>query len=292
MTDSTKLQHADTQDKEVEIKRVKQPHDFKKAFDKYERWQTDTHKTGVHAPFVKVHQVNKMSRRHQHFCPIQQREVHLLSDGEFRAYKSLIWSPNVEAIEEQYPLDPKVTQSKAFALNYVHPREWETGEAKVMTTDFLVHHYPSTGLRSIAYSFKYWSQIYEVKDGETIKKQWRTWQKFRIEAKYWEDRNVDFQVVTERDFPKIVVRNIDFFKTATRCEVQRHLINNFIEVFINTWSKARYKILHMLLAEVSKVLRIEFIEADKLFRFCCYHKLIKLNLEQYIAHQTPVELSL
>lgn len=270
-------------------KQIKQPKSFDKANKKFDDWQKLVRKGGFQ-PFLKVHQVNKVSRRHLHFYSPQQRTAHYLSDGEFRTAKGLAWLPEVETIEEQYPLDPRVTLAIAIDQNFIHPRIWETNEGVVMTTDFLVHFFPSTKLRPVAYSFKYWDQIYNVQDGETIEKNWRTWQKFKIEQLYWNQRNVDFEVITERTFPKVVINNIEWFRIAAKFEFTNDQIKIFKDVFIWEWSKAYYKILHVLLSNVAKALKIEFIDADKLFRFCCYHQIITLNLYTPVAHQNPVEL--
>lgn len=125
------------------------------------KWNAEIVRLGTHHPWVTVKQVNKVGRRHLHKCQKQKRIVHLLSDGEKRAYKILVWRPDTLKIEEQYPLDINETLDIANELGYLHSGDYKTNKAHVMSTDFFTEHVIFDGgeITNRAYNFKYWNQL-------------------------------------------------------------------------------------------------------------------------------------
>ncbi len=133
--------------------------------DSLNDWKKNILAKGKHIPYLTVRDVNKVGRRHWIYCPRQKRDVHLLSDGEFRAYKILLWQPNVISVEEQYALDIDETLDIAVGANMIHPRDWKTNIAHVMSTDFVVtQRLSNNSIQRIAYTFKYWNQLYARND--------------------------------------------------------------------------------------------------------------------------------
>jgi hypothetical protein len=179
-------------------------------------WKSKISSIGKYQPYLTVRDVNKVGRRHWIFCPRQNREVHLLSDGEFRAYKILLWQPEVISVEEQYPLDVDETLHIAAQSQIIHPRNWKTNLAYIMTTDFVVKTLLDNGLhKRTAYTFKYWNQLFQrFPDGRVEKINTRTWQKFAIEREYWKMRGVECRVITELDTTKPHAWNIEYFELA------------------------------------------------------------------------------
>lgn len=108
--------------------------EWKKRIDEARNGKFE-HPLQYYKPFVKVDDVNSISRRHLYYCPIQKRLVHLLSDGEANAYKFLIYQPDVVGIREQFPLHLPKTLEIAESLQVIHPRNWKTKELYIMTTD-------------------------------------------------------------------------------------------------------------------------------------------------------------
>lgn len=76
-----------------------------KTIKKFNAWKKGIVLSGQYKPYLTVRDVNKIGRRHWLFCPKQKRQVHLLSDGESRAYKKLISKPSTVIVEEQFALD-------------------------------------------------------------------------------------------------------------------------------------------------------------------------------------------
>ena len=68
-----------------------------KTVEKYKQW-TDDIANGTYRSYLTVRDVNKIGRRHWMFCDKQNREVHLLSDGERRMYMELLYKPSLSLI--------------------------------------------------------------------------------------------------------------------------------------------------------------------------------------------------
>jgi hypothetical protein len=129
------------------------------------------------------------------------RRHELLSQHEVRYFHILDWSPIVEDIQEQYPLLPlSETLEIAEKLGIRHPTDPKTQEPIVMTTDFYIAIRQGMG---VSY------QARTVKPSDQLENE-RTIEKFEIERQYWLKRNISWGIVTEREFPPALAKNIDW----------------------------------------------------------------------------------
>lgn len=273
---------------------VKQPIISEKSVLSLNQWKKDIAEAQHHLAYVTVRDVNKVGRRHWMYCPKQKREVHALSDGELGAYKVLVWQPDTISVDEQYPLDIDETLDIAIGMNVVHPRDWKTNTAHVMTTDFVVKTRLSDGTyKRIAYTFKYWEQIYKVDGhGDVVKINRRTWQKFAIERAYWLRREVEYRVVTERDTTKARVWNINYFELAYDTRASSQELTEFGEAFIVSWQSNPRAELQEHLIRVSKRLGLTFQRSQALFQYCGLHHLLPIVTTRHIRLFRSVELAL
>lgn len=149
-------------------------------------------------PFFKIQDVssqglvtrvkgNKTGRCHQ-----------LLSTLELDYFYLLDWSEEVIDIREQYPLDLKETTALAKEVNLIHPPRSNPTKPIVMTTDFLVTIRQPIGTKEIARTVKYSADLADP----------RVLEKFEIERLYWQERSIDWGIVTELDINKTVVKNL------------------------------------------------------------------------------------
>ncbi|MFB2839102.1 TnsA endonuclease N-terminal domain-containing protein [Floridanema evergladense] len=128
------------------------------------------------------------------------RVHHLLSKLETEYFYVLEWSDIVSDIREQYPLLPLAeTLAIAEQLNIPHPSDPHSKEPVVMTTDFLI-----TSQRNFLNPIAQARTIKYAKDLQSP----RTLEKLEIERHYWQKRDIDWGIVTEREIPKTVVENI------------------------------------------------------------------------------------
>ncbi|BCD27115.1 MULTISPECIES: TnsA endonuclease N-terminal domain-containing protein [Bacillus] len=127
------------------------------------------------------------------------RDHHLLSDLESDYFYLLEWSSTVTDIREQFPLLPiEETVSIAEGLGIKHPNDNKTKEIVVMTTDFVIN----VGSKEFVRTLKYAG---DLEDARTI-------EKLEIEREYWQRRNIDWGIVTDKEIPKILCENVKWVR--------------------------------------------------------------------------------
>jgi hypothetical protein len=273
---------------------MKLPTVTEQTIKKITDWKNLVETTGTHHPFVRVGDVGKMGRRFLFQCPKQNRAVHLLSTGEYRAYQMLIWLRSTVQIREQMPLDLNHTLRISAELGVIHPRDWKTNTVHVMSTDFLVTTLnPETGQTTrIAYTFKKFNQLYKILDGERKKHKLRTWQKLAIEAEYWRQRGVEYRIITERDATKAMCVNLDWFKTEHNVKVSAPELKEFCLLFIESWKRnQRLRIEHHL-NFIGARLNISFKRAQSIFKYAALNRVLPLDLSSRLMLSTPAKLVL
>jgi len=138
-----------------------------------------------------------------------QRVHEFLSLQELYYFYVLEWSRPVSDIREQYPLLPlSETQDLAKMCGIRHPTRLGSSEPVVMTTDFVVTVNQSIGVVEIART---------VKPSQMLSKQ-RTLEKLEIERLYWQRRGVSWGIVTEREIPLILAKNVEWLHPFHACE--------------------------------------------------------------------------
>jgi hypothetical protein len=280
-----------------------------KTVKKYNEWIRDI-RQNMYRPYLTVRQVNKVGRRHWMFCQKQRREVHLLSDGELRMYKILLWLLGCIKVMEQFALDIDETLDIAVAANLIHPRNWQTSEAYVMTTDFVVQRYDVANPSNIittAYTFKYFGQIYEVDEAGTLVDSWneenlsennvvrknlRTWQKFAIEKEYWRRRGVEYRVVTERDATKEEFWNIVFCESSQKLTFKQNEVSEFIMLFVKIWQENFNKTLSFIIKLVAVQMGANEAHTLSVFKYSVLHHILPLKHSCCLQMFRPLELSL
>lgn len=154
-------------------------------------------------PWLKVREIPSKGFSHRILGWKTGRVHHLLSNLELSYFYILEWRSSVKDIRERYPLDPKQTLEIAHMLKIRHPLHPKTMQLRVMTTDFFItdeqgHH---TAI-----------SVMPIKNLE--KK--RTIQLLEIERMYWQQKNVNFAVITDFDIPEPLIDNIRWIHKARR----------------------------------------------------------------------------
>lgn len=261
---------------------------------KLNAWKRDYQQTGLFKPFVTVRDVNRVGRRHWSRCPVQELETHELSDGEYRAYRKLMMSKHCIEVLEQYPLDIDETLDIAVAMNLIHPRDYKSNIAHVMTTDFLAKYRSATGENyRIAYTFKYFDVIYEEDElGNISRKNERTWQKFEIERQYWQRRKVGYQVLTERDATKAESWNYNYFERGLGTKATSSELEAFCLDFIESWLASPRAELQEHLQRISTTNNESFQRVQSLFQSACQRSLLPIDTTKYVRLFRPVGLTI
>ncbi|MBD1808113.1 TnsA endonuclease N-terminal domain-containing protein [Microcoleus sp. FACHB-SPT15] len=130
-----------------------------------------------------------------------KRVHHFLSNLELSYFYVLEWSPIVFDIREQYPLLPlEDTLTIAEQCGIRHPTDPKTKEPVVMTTDFFI---------TVPRTIEVIEQARTVKTAKDLQSE-RTLEKLEIERRYWQGRNINWGIVSEREIPEALAKNVEW----------------------------------------------------------------------------------
>jgi hypothetical protein len=174
-----------------------------KAIDERVRQGDGQGHGGQYDPWIKVYGVSLDSHKYRELGWKTGREHHLFSSLEFDVFCILDWLPNVLDVREQFPLLPiDETLALAAQMRITHPNVQykRTSPYKyiVMTTDLLIDIQTDTSVRQVALDIKPSGQL----DKPTVLK------KLEIARRYWAARNIEWRIITERDYNQVMARNL------------------------------------------------------------------------------------
>ena len=136
-----------------------------------------------------------------------KRAVHLFSKLERGFFYTVEWDRAVVDYREQFPLDLATTRQIADELGIDHPISPKTRRYWPMTTDLLITKRVNGSEVHSARSVKPYGDI-ELNGAAHPKSVKRNWVKFRIEHEYWKRHGVALAWVTEKDFSRVLERNV------------------------------------------------------------------------------------
>jgi hypothetical protein len=133
------------------------------------------------------------------------RVIHLFSTLEWLVFLLLEADPDIISLKEQHPADRDQTRAIAKMLKIKrHPRMY--GADVVVTTDFLIEVRTATGTVTKAITVKWYK---ELRDRCVI-------EKLQIEQAYHAARGTLFKIMTERDAPRELVKNLAIVRSMLR----------------------------------------------------------------------------
>lgn len=162
-------------------------------------------------PWITVRDIPSEGRSHRIFGHKTQRTHHLLSDLELAVFLLLEWHTETTDVREQFPLRKEDTMALATEACINHPSS--NGVMHTMSSDFLVN--TSNALKpKFALQAKYTQAMQDP----------RTVEKLELERRYWRQKDVPWQVITEQDIPKIVFQNISWLYSAQRDDLNEEIM--------------------------------------------------------------------
>jgi len=111
--------------------------------------------------------------------------------------------PDLTDVREQFPLNLEETILIAERLGIVHPTDPKTKEPCVVTTDFLLTRAVQLGQVEMAIAVKPSADLGSP----------RTLEKLEIERVYWTSRNITWRILTERELPVALVKNMKWVRS-------------------------------------------------------------------------------
>lgn len=193
-----------------------------------------------------------------------------LSKLELSYFYLLEWSKEVIDIREQFPLDLSETRAISSELGIKHPTDPLTQAPIVMTTDFVITLKKEIGSYEIVRTTKY---------AEDLRNR-RTLEKFEIEKAYWQNRNIGWAIVTERDINPVTVENIKWLHSyrdeeSLPPEITKDQIQKSFLLISNLFTKKSFLLnqitqtcdLELGLSEGQGINIFRYLAANHLFNF-------------------------
>ena len=153
-------------------------------------------------PYIFVREIPSLGRSHRVYGKRSGRVHHLLSDIEYAHYLAFDIDESVVDIREQFALDRDKTMKIAATLGFRHPKDPRSDTNLVMTTDLVISYRRNAVQIDSAFSIKPASQLSNNRVNEKLK----------IEQQYWSEKNISFQILTERDIPLHLKRNLQWLR--------------------------------------------------------------------------------
>lgn len=132
------------------------------------------------------------------------RIFNLQSDNQYRAFLLFEFSINTLDIRENYPLlNVMEVIDEKDGLRFDKFCDKETKEPYVITTNFLLTVKDQDG------SEKFVART--VKNTSELKRK-ITWEKLEIERRYWSQKKIDWKIITEKQLPRQLAKNIEWVR--------------------------------------------------------------------------------
>ena len=186
------------------------------------RWIKEGRGQGIGAeykPWLTVRDVPSEGRSHRVFGHLTHRTHHLLSDLELATFLLLQWRKSTLDIREQFPLDIMITKRLCEEAGIEHPSI--NGVAQFMSTDFLI-----TSNENSRESF-----AVQVKSSARFEDE-RTIEKLEVERRYWQEKSIPWYLVTEKEIPTVVFKNIEWFYSLQKQEISSEDESGYFEFYL------------------------------------------------------------
>ncbi|SFL18592.1 TnsA endonuclease C terminal [Pseudovibrio ascidiaceicola] len=159
-------------------------------------------------PWLTVRDLPSLGRVNGAFGHKSKRTHHLLSDLELSVFLLLEWNSEVIQIREQFPLERDDTRKLALEAGIKHPSL--AGVDQYMSSDFLVDTSDEQRPKFVLQA-KYKDALQDA----------RTVEKLELERRYWQAKGLPWYLITEREVPAVVTKNIKWLHPAMREEEGR-----------------------------------------------------------------------
>ena len=228
-------------------------------------------------PWIEVSDFSSSGRVSRDLGWKTNRVHYLMSDGETRLFYLLEWSDRVVDIREQYPLlDRELCFKIAEEMGVEYPKDPKSGVPYVLTTDFMM---------SVAREGKNVYEARTFKPSESLKSK-RTAMKLEIERRYYASKGIDWKIVTEKDLPKSMVRNIEWIHSSYKLEENQEMNKEDLQ-HLTIILKSKLETVSSNVSKITKDLDVEMnIEAGTslyLFRHLMAHKIILVDMSSQKA---------
>lgn len=215
-----------------------------------------------YVPFVQTYDFKGKGRKHRIPSQVFKRERHALSTIEANLIYVTEMADNIDDSREQFPLDLEVTKLIANQLGIKHPGSRDK-KREVMTYDLLLDFHDKS---QMALAVKPFNKLFDKRTIEIL----------QIQKTCAERMNFRFGIVTEKDFPPILLHNLRFLRAYFYIDDS---LMSQIEVFylkLRNQSSSKEK-LNVIVKSIAKEMKTIAANAWALFYHLCATKVIRYN---------------
>lgn len=253
--------------------------------EKYRRFLKEGRGQGEgkdYKPWLTVQDFPSKGRCHRIFGWKTGRIHHLFTDSEARFFYLLEWEDSVIDIREHFPLlDYEDWVQDREDLRFDLFTDKKSGIPYVISTSFLITVKTQDGnVRYLARSIKGASELEKKISLERLE----------IERRYWEAREIDWGIVTNKDIPVTRAKNIEWIHSARYAYADAGLsegdLAELVEAFLLRLSQSSESI-----RKTALVFDKDYVLAPGtgmfLFRHLLAVKRIKVNMDEPIDLNRP-----
>lgn len=157
-------------------------------------------------PWLTIQDMPSRGRVSRVFCHKTKRIHHFFSDNETRMFYLFLWEDAITDIRENFPLlnMQDVIKDKK-GIKFDNFKDKDSGTPYIFTTTFLVTYKNKENKDChVARSVK---SSYELEKKYII-------EKFEVERRFWENKKVDYGIITQKDIPATKAQNIEWVYSA------------------------------------------------------------------------------
>ena len=196
----------------------------------------------TYKPFLTVKDNKSLNKRSSRVYGYKTgRTHHLFSDLELAVFLILDRNIFIKDIREQMPLDLEETEELARTFSLYHPMK--NGIAQILISTFFIvseaaNAPPIYVIRAVSHTELEDLNILEI---------------LELERRYWQQKNIPWSLVTEKDIPMTVVDNIKWLYPANYSENKNHSSDK-----IYFYYQQFIKNSHLSLIELSKYIDVQY----------------------------------
>lgn len=237
----------------------------------------------TYKPWLQVQDISSQGRSTRTFSNKSQRVVHLLSDLQLYYWYMLEFDERVVDVKEQYPLldfhDMNIPVDKELEKKLFNTK---TDVPHVFTISFLVTRVDENN--NLLYEARVIKSSSELGKKANICR-------LELQRRYFEKKQIDFGIVTEKDINKQLARNLGWILTAYDIQDYPELVGNlpFLKKDLSHQLSDQSETFQRIFQRIEKSYQLDEGMGLILLKHLVATKQIKMDLERVIDVTRKIE---
>ncbi|WP_018932289.1 heteromeric transposase endonuclease subunit TnsA [Gracilibacillus lacisalsi] len=226
---------------------------------------------GSYKPWLTIHDVPSRGNSSRIKGWKTGRNHHFFSNIERNYFYLLEWSEAVLDVREQFPLNRTKTLEIAENKGIKHIKDNKNNTFIPVTTDVVITIRRNNQVQSEAISIK---PSEHLEDNDVL-------DKLEIEREYWKQQEINWLIVTERDLPSNLTRNIQWIHPFRIIEKEQvELANTFLKYLNDTYNKNQIVSIFDLITAFEEDYILNAGTGVNYFRYLLANKVVSINMNE------------